>query len=643
MQLPDLEFDLEDYRLRIAQAVDRTDTRIFIDTSVMIWLYGLSGTARSEFVAWVSDADRKSRIGIPAWAMHEFLLKVREGRKDIFFPIEEPLKRFDDIRDRIKSAASLLVDDPWATKYAKHKGRDSYVRRLEKSFKFLDIVIQPLRNSGSADFVHKQLFPVFNEVALKSDVFSRLRALQADFAARVEGRVPPGYEDRKKRGSAEPIGGAEHAGGKSGANRFGDLICWTEIIDHCKSEDAKTAIIITHDAKPDWVYLPPRFKDSDGRVKANDGKRRLERVYVASPPLAQEIEVRAGVTQLFVVSLYQLVPVLFGLKHSVAALADAVQLDYAAQQALEASGGIDPVGQDGSELAISKSYPPPAGDIAGEATASVVDVTEAALADKNYSRGADAHIDEIIADLKSHDWYVQNPAVRRALRRLRDAAADKDQVFVLGRNLYQSACGGAYDAQALLSWLEHQLMSLEIDVANLLLAGMLFEAYFGADGTVRSTPKSRELQRLFKVQKEERFRPAFEFLVSKLEAFRSRFLLIPDPALTCRKLIIGLDKSSSPPRLIYVNADTRKLTTFDDTGIETYGDVQQRAVNEQIERAHESLENIYTIKDLRMAVANYFCSPVELLQADQSDDSKLFIENDIFFITWGTNTDVILS
>ena len=72
----------------------------------------------------------------------------------------------------------------------------------------------------------------------------------------------------------------------------------------------------------------------------------------------------------------------------------------------------------------------------GKATATYSD---SALADQNYMCEDDS-IQNIIDALKSYNWYKQNPAITQ-LERMKFVQSDKDDLFVLGRNIYQAACG----------------------------------------------------------------------------------------------------------------------------------------------------------------------------------------------------------
>ncbi len=397
----------------------------------------------------------------------------------------------------------------------------------------------PLKSDNSMERVHDELFPFFNDIALKSDIFSQLKDIKLDFEARSEGRVPPGYEDRNKKRRRTSSSGNEGPDVGGGSNRFGDLVIWTEIIEHCQRSSANAAIVLTHDAKADWVYQPPKFKDRDGHTKPNNSRGKLNRVYVASPPLVQEIYARAKVDELFVVSVFQLIPVLDRSERAMAvkSLADAVQIEPGppassetaqdtvpevtvpdAADATESIEFVEAVVYD-IELQIVDALPVPEEELG---------VTERALSDRTYISGPNTEIDHIIRDLKSHNRDTQNPAVTRARRALRSAVADPDQIFVLGRNLYQTACGGSREGEIFFRDLPQEFLAFSDLIANLLFAGMLFEAYFGSNGTVRSKPKSEQLQRLLELQSEEQLRRAAPFIGRRLQPYARKFLLIPE-------------------------------------------------------------------------------------------------------------------
>lgn len=106
------------------------------------------------------------------------------------------------------------------------------------------------------------------------------------------------------------------------------------------------------------------------------------------------------------------------------------------------------------------------------------------VADINFtSTGTD--IDEIIEQLRSHDWYKQNPAIQK-LRYIRLNDIDESSQFLLGRNLLQTADGNEFSAvdifKRLGNWLERWST---IDGENHVLNGILYEIYFNSKGKFR--------------------------------------------------------------------------------------------------------------------------------------------------------------
>jgi hypothetical protein len=70
------------------------------------------------------------------------------------------------------------------------------------------------------------------------------------------------------------------------------------------------------------------------------------------------------------------------------------------------------------------------------------------------------------------------------------AEAGKDECFVLGRNIYQAACGSANSAVNFLTHLNANLARLPENVAFHVLNGVLFEIYFDSTGLKRKKAKA---------------------------------------------------------------------------------------------------------------------------------------------------------
>src|SRR3546814_9102643 len=77
--------------------------------------------------------------------------------------------------------------------------------------------------------------------------------------------LPPGFLDK---GKADKQRAAD--------NRYGDLIIWREILDHVRTLESGSVVLLTNDNKQDWVYTPPTVIEENGRPQGNDGRNGLK-------------------------------------------------------------------------------------------------------------------------------------------------------------------------------------------------------------------------------------------------------------------------------------------------------------------------------------------------------------------------------
>lgn len=136
-------------------------------------------------------------------------------------------------------------------------------------------------------------------------------------------------------------------------------------------------------------------------------------------------------------------------------------------------------------------------------------------------------IDKIITDLKSRNWYTQKPALAR-FNDMRPQAIDKDSLFLIGRNILQTAEGDESSAVRFLENAERKLQPYTIDGENHLLNGILFEMYFNSKGQFRQGEfKNGLMDMVFKLEKHQDYTSAFEFIAKLLLPFKNFVLYIP--------------------------------------------------------------------------------------------------------------------
>lgn len=133
---------------------------------------------------------------------------------------------------------------------------------------------------------------------------------------------------------------------------------------------------------------------------------------------------------------------------------------------------------------------------------------------------------EVISKLKSHDWYTQNPSIR-GITSKELSKCDADTLFVLGRNVYQAACGSSDGAFEFIHNFRTKTQGLEKEKISNILEGILFETFFDSTGNIRESFKISKFNKVFDLQKYDEFSPAFEFIAECLLPFQNRFYVLP--------------------------------------------------------------------------------------------------------------------
>jgi hypothetical protein len=120
---------------------------------------------------------------------------------------------------------------------------------------------------------------------------------------------------------------------------------------------------------------------------------------------------------------------------------------------------------------------------------------------------------------------------------------------VLGRNIYQCACGSERKALAILSNLREELARIPADAAAHLLNGMLFEVYFDKAGEFRvDNLKGRCLAKLLKLQTVRKFESSISFIRRALQPYKAHLPFLP--STTPEVVMFDLTVKSSDPPLV---------------------------------------------------------------------------------------------
>lgn len=158
--------------------------------------------------------------------------------------------------------------------------------------------------------------------------------------------------------------------------------------------------------------------------------------------------------------------------------------------------------------------------------ARIDEYAETSLRDKLFVINDKKASHRVIEGLKTHDWYRQNPAIE-SLTAAAAGRASSDSLFVVGRNIYQAACGGSRGAIAYLGNFMSRTAGMKPERRKALLDGMLFEVFFDPDARLRKSFKMTAFQELFDLQQHADLKPSFDFIAECLLPDIARFYAVP--------------------------------------------------------------------------------------------------------------------
>lgn len=145
--------------------------------------------------------------------------------------------------------------------------------------------------------------------------------------------------------------------------------------------------------------------------------------------------------------------------------------------------------------------------------------SEQVVKDSKYQTNQD-QFSRLIGEVKRQNWEIQNDNLETLLDII-PHKLDKDQQFILGRNLLQSACGNAFKATQFFSDLKTNLIPYNSKGENHLLNGILFEMYFNKYGDFRKDNfKQGCFAQIMTVRKDVHFASSFDFITTALVPFR---------------------------------------------------------------------------------------------------------------------------
>ncbi|TBC84252.1 PIN-like domain-containing protein [Rhizobium ruizarguesonis] len=546
----------------VAAALKADSTVVFCDTSVLFWLFGLGAEARAEFLKWIRD-ELKMRFRVPVWAAHELHKHMVESPARLL-PLHSEIKSVQAKIKELKRLVSLAADNRRRQGFL---DRREYIAKLDRS---AEEFIKQCKAAGQTATWHDlatEIVPFVNERVLSSNIFP-LQWAEAEYGTRVSGRVPPGFKDKNKP-----------------ENRFGDLIFWQEIVTHCSNEPSFTsAILLTDDNKPDWVFRPETVLDDGGNPHRNIGSDGYE-TFLAPPLLTHEIGTVSKISELFIVNTAMLAVTLerFG-GYQIPALFAAVQPVIPPSGTASASaGGREPETSEGGD----------------DTAAPAAEVVEAL--------GSTSAIEQ-----------------ERALNELQQGLStySSDELQNLGRSVSQATRTELQNASNVIYRLDFLAEDLPDEQRNALYFGILKDLYFDQAGQPRPLPLDGDVEAIFYVLGKFNVSDALERFERLITGHQDQYLRLPSPNADKIRLsfMLGPEKRSGPRELEQIVADRRQIVEEVPIG-------SPDALTKIFPSGRATLDEIVT------AIARRYSVPLDWLISDQPgqtqinwDDTKGFVD-----------------
>jgi hypothetical protein len=570
-----------EYIADLIAVIQSPETNFFVDTSFLLALGSLNDLARTEVTNWVAELDNRFRV--PAWVVHELYGKVSKGHAALtpmatyaaellnsLALVQKETRRFLS-DERARGFNNDRVDLP--------RDRITFLSELDREVGSLLKRAQHLKSESSRNLesAAEALVALVESRVVSSDIYADLRDVQAIHAARLVGSAPPGGADKKKD-----------------ENKYGDLIIWLEVVRACKGASAKNIVVLTNDAKTDWVYKPPKVRKDNGIIVNNDTLEGFAVVY-PQPLLVHELRQALPGASLSLVNLATLAVLLHRRPGG------AFPNLFAAYDAAPAPPNMPPELEGEAENASPPPLPeaPPAAPIP---VVLVRDVTQALLGNDNQAIGG----------------AIEN------LRALLNQDIDYEDLLALGRALAETVESGSEPAAVMVrSIVRGELAQRH---APGLVSGFYGATYFDAAGTVRQRPLASLIDDLFAAQGRPELADAVTRIAMRLAPYKSRFLLLPNTTNERVHVEIATaPRADSKPQVRALVRDARPLSLDMLPGAP--GTVAEILGSDSA-----------TVEELRRLLAAHFHVPARFIDTNLTRSERVTFDNMLGLVPWGATT-----
>jgi len=169
----------------------------------------------------------------------------------------------------------------------------------------------------------------------------------------------------------------------------------------------------------------------------------------------------------------------------------------------------------------------------------------------------------LISKLKSHTWPTQNPAAD-SFDSKQASKYSIDSLFVIGRNIYQAACGSSHGANSYIGNFLTRTTGVQRKRRKALLDGMLFEVFFDSKGELRRKFKTDKFNSVFRLQQFDDLSESFDFISECLVLYANRFYSLPGKKHRVAVDIVSATAKSHPPTIKAVHVGGSDILWMED-------------------------------------------------------------------------------
>lgn len=148
-----------------------------------------------------------------------------------------------------------------------------------------------------------------------------------------------------------------------------------------------------------------------------------------------------------------------------------------------------------------------------------------ALEDSQYVFDRGSKIGIIVEGLKSYVWNLQNNAVCK-IRNVDFKTVRADDLFVLGRNLYQATCGSSFTAQRFIDDFSN-ISYIPNEAKEHILNGMVYEVYYDRNEKLRENFKWNYAEKVIEYVESEAFYNSCRFISTRLYIEEGKIFYVP--------------------------------------------------------------------------------------------------------------------